>query len=104
MGTSPGGDGVCFLHQSAGISPSETNAEKKWDTDPDFKTGGTAILLFRYRKHRFFAIGILAAFFVPDGYVTLCLVGGNIRQSSVFHAASDKISGRGADRVWRAKA
>ena len=38
MGTSPGGDGVCFLHQSAGISPSETNAEKKWDTDPDFKT------------------------------------------------------------------
>ena len=104
MGTSPGGDGVCFLHQSAGISPSETNAEKKWDTDPDFKTGGTAIFVVSLPEASFFCDWYSGSVFVPDGYVTLCLVGGNIRQSSVFHAASDKISGRGADRVWRAKA
>mgnify|MGYP000870661050 CR=1 FL=1 len=83
---------------------SETNAEKKWDTDPDFKTGGTAIFVVSLPEASFFCDWYSGSVFVPDGYVTLCLVGGNIRQLSVFHAASDKISGRGADRVWRAKA
>ena len=83
--TSPGGDGVCFLHQSAGISPSETNAEKKWDTDPDFKTGGLPFLLFRYRKHRFFAIGILAAFLflmVMSRFVWSVEISGNHQYST----------------------